>query len=194
MAGVLNKLLVLALAGGMAAGACAQSDDEKLEALRRAMTGGEGSGVVNKPKTRAIMFDSAPEASTPASAVPAVLNCSQLSPDTRGSQVDFAIQFRVNSADILPGSIATLNSVGKILSLDSKRCVIVEGHTDVSGNADRNMQLSAERANSVVNYLVDKTGLDRSRFIPVGKGSSDTLRDIDKRDPRNRRVVFRVVG
>ena len=65
--------------------------------------------------------------------------------------------------------------------------------TDASGNYDRNLMLSRERAESVINFLTSRSGIDRKRLVPVGKGSSDPLRSLDARDPKNRRVVFKVV-
>jgi outer membrane protein OmpA-like peptidoglycan-associated protein len=112
----------------------------------------------------------------------------------KATAVDFAIQFKVGSAEVAPSSEGVLREIAKILALSPDRCVLVEGHTDASGNADKNMALSRERAGSVVRFIVEKTGLDRNRLVPIGKGSSDPLQNLDQRDPKNRRVVFKVVG
>lgn len=84
--------------------------------------------------------------------------------------------------------------IAKILALSPERCVLVEGHTDISGNAERNLLLSRERAGSVVQFISDRGGVDRKRLVPVGKGSSDPVKNLDPRDPKNRRVVFKVVA
>jgi len=107
--------------------------------------------------------------------------------------VDFAIQFNVGSATVSPASQGTLDQISKVLALSPDRCVIVEGHTDSSGNYDKNMALSRDRAASVVNFISTRNGIDRKRLVPVGKGSSDTMQNLDARDPKNRRVVFKVV-
>jgi flagellar motor protein MotB len=54
--------------------------------------------------------------------------------------------------------------------------------------------LSRERANAVVRFIADKGAVERKRLVPVGKGSTDPLRDLDPRDAKNRRVVFKVVA
>ena len=112
----------------------------------------------------------------------------------RATAVQFPIQFRPGSANITPASGNTLIEIAKILSLTPDRCIIVEGHTDAEGNADRNMALSRDRANSVVKFISDKGAVERRRLVPVGKGSTDPLKDLDPRDSRNRRVVFKVVA
>ncbi|MCK9283918.1 MAG: OmpA family protein [Rhodocyclaceae bacterium] len=177
----------------------AEDDAAKLEALKRAMgepaIGGEGK---KKHRTRAIVFDgdaAEPSAAAAATDVPkaATVDCAALSPDVPANAVDFAIQFKVGSAEVSPASMATLTEIGKILSLSPERCVLVEGHTDATGNADKNMTLSRERADSVIKFVTEKGGLERKRFMPIGKGSSAPIKDADPRDPKNRRVVFKVV-
>jgi len=185
------------LTGGATVLPAAAADDEtsSLDELRRAMT--EPSEAPKKKRTRAIVFDG-DSAQAPAGAAPAAaggaLDCAALPPDVRATAVQFPIQFRPGSANITPASGNTLIEISKILSLTPDRCIIVEGHTDAEGNADRNMALSRDRANSVVKFISDKGAVERRRLVPVGKGSTDPLKDLDPRDSRNRRVVFKVVA
>ncbi|MDD2741461.1 MAG: OmpA family protein [Rhodocyclaceae bacterium] len=176
----------------------AASDDEKLRELERAMNAPSEAGMVKpKARTRAIVFDSQPQTSTesPAS-VPAVADgrdCARLPAEVKSIAVDFAIQFNAGSATVSSASQNTLDQIAKVLALSPDRCVIVEGHTDSTGNFDMNMELSRDRANSVVNFISSRNGIDRKRLVPVGKGPTDTLKNLDTRDPKNRRVVFKVV-
>ena len=189
-------LILLALGSGKAVAA----DDEaaKLKELERAMAApGDGAPAKKKVRTRAIVFDNASSpdaASAPASAPAAALDCASLPPDVKANAVDFAIQFQVGSAKVSPASESTLGSIAKILALAPDRCVLVEGHTDATGNADKNTVLSKDRASSVVNYLSEKAGIERKRLIPLGKGSSSPAPGLEPRDPKNRRVVFKVVA
>lgn len=179
-------------------------DNAKLKALENAMTSPAASDIVKKPRTRAIVFDSEPQAgAAPAASVPqesakqtvaAEMNCSALSADVAAIAVDFAIQFKVASAVIAPASEHILGQIAKILALSPNKCILVEGHTDTSGNADKNLKLSHDRAESVVRFMVEKTGMERNRFVPIGKGSSDLLKNIAPTDPAHRRVVFKVAG
>ncbi len=52
---------------------------------------------------------------------------------------------------------------------------IVSGHTDSTGPRELNMRLSRQRAESVVNYLVNQWELDRSRFMVEGNGPDKPL-------------------
>ena len=195
-------LIGLMLIAGVGA-AQAASDDEKLKELERAMNAPSETGM-QKPKmrTRAIVFDNQPQAgdsaaSQPAQAQPQAAtgsrDCASLPPNVRAVGVDFAIQFNAGSATVSPASEGTLSQISKVLALSPDRCVIVEGHTDVSGNFDKNMALSRDRATSVVNFISTRNGIDRKRLVPVGKGSTETMQNLDARDPKNRRVVFKVV-
>jgi outer membrane protein OmpA-like peptidoglycan-associated protein len=196
---------LIGLFGAVSFPASANDEAEKLEALQRALKGpAPGIGMEGqttepgkkKVRTRAIVFDnadSAPVAAAPAATVAAApANCASISPDAPGNAVDFAIQFNVGSATLAPASASLLDQIGKVLSLNPSGCIVVEGHTDVSGNADKNTALSRSRAESVVNYL--GKNIDPARLVPVGKGSSQPLKNTDPKDPKNRRVVFKVVG
>lgn len=179
----------------------ARADDEadKLKQLERAMTEPSEKKLVSKPRTRAIVFDAAPQ---DAAAKPdagqtqnqtATGNCGMPTANDKVTAVDFAIQFKVGSAELTAPSEKTLQQIAKILSL-SNNCILVEGHTDSAGNADRNMELSHQRADSVVKFITGKGGVAQSRLVPVGKGFSEPVKNLDSRNPKNRRVVFKVVG
>ena len=68
--------------------------------------------------------------------------------------------------------------------------VRVEGHTDDTGDAAANIELSAERARAVADYLVDK-GVERTRISVTGRGESSPRypNDTDSHRAINRRVV-----
>jgi outer membrane protein OmpA-like peptidoglycan-associated protein len=189
---------------GLTLPARADEDSDKLEALQKALkapgTEAEAADPAKKKRrTRAIVFDNADEP-TPAPSGQAArasggggaINCAGVNPDTQGVAVDFAIQFNVGSATIAPTSEALLDQIGKILSMNPSGCIVVEGHTDVSGNFEKNMVLSGSRANSVVKYL--GKSIDATRLLPLGKGSTQPLKDLDPNHPKNRRVVFKVIG
>lgn len=193
----LSGLMAVLLASVVGASVAYAADDDaaKLKELERALSAPQEGAAPKKPRTRAIVFDSEPQsAPEPAQVAAAALDCAAIPADAKMIGVDFQIQFNVGSATISPASEATLTQIAKILSLSPNRCVVVEGHTDITGNADKNLSLSRDRATSVVNYISDRNGIDRKRLVPVGKGSTDTLKNLDPRDPKNRRVVFKVVA
>lgn len=172
------------------------SDEKKLKDLNRAMSAPASEKIVKKPRTRAIVFDNEP-ALKPETVIQqkteVATDCKSLPSNTKSTAVDFAIQFKVGSSEVAQASEQLLREIAKILALSPNRCVLVEGHTDVSGNADTNMALSRDRAEAVVNFVVDKAKLESKRFVSIGKGSSEPLKNLDPHHPLNRRVVFKVV-
>lgn len=196
---VLKIAVLNCLAGAMLVSTpiCAETEVDteaaKLQQLERAMTAPPEKKLVSKPRTRAIVFDAAPQSNTEQAQTAATSDCSKPAADARITAVDFAIQFKVGSADLTPSSEMTLRQIAKILAI-SNNCVLVEGHTDSAGNANRNLELSRQRADTVVRFFTEKAGIQQTRLVPVGKGSSEPIMNLDSRNPKNRRVVFKVVG
>jgi outer membrane protein OmpA-like peptidoglycan-associated protein len=189
---------VLMLSCGVA---CAQDmgdQESKLKSLENAMKG-DAPAASPKRRTRSIVFEAdADSAPAPTAAVAAaagrINDCKVIPANAKVTPVDFAIQFRSGRAEIAPGSEETLRQIGKILALSPDRCIVVEGHTDAAGSLDQNMVLSKERSVSVVKFITEKAGLDASRLVPIGKGPTEPIMNLDPRDAKNRRVVFKVVG
>jgi outer membrane protein OmpA-like peptidoglycan-associated protein len=121
------------------------------------------------------------------------LDCASLPADVKADVVDFSIRFDVGSTKILPDSDGTLDSIAKLLALSDDLCVLIEGYTDETGDAEKNMALSKDRAISVANYLAQKPGIKRDGLVPIGRGSSSSVPGVAPSNPLNRRVVFKLV-
>ncbi|RKH71539.1 OmpA family protein [Corallococcus interemptor] len=107
-----------------------------------------------------------------------------------------AVFFENNKAVIQKRSNAVLDKVASILvSHPDIEKVRVEGHTDNTGKASYNLELSQKRAEAVVEYLVGK-GVQRERLVAQGFGPTQPIADNAKADGRakNRRVEFKIVG
>lgn len=65
----------------------------------------------------------------------------------------------------------------------------VEGHTDASGKAAYNEDLSLRRARSAADYLV-RLGVQRSQLAIRGLGETDLLPGVDPLSAEQRRVEF----
>lgn len=102
------------------------------------------------------------------------------------------ILFATGSADIQEESFATLDQFIEVLNA-SNVVVTIEGHTDSSGDAILNQNLSQSRARSVLNYLV-ANGVDESRLSAQGFGPDRPVADNDTEEGRalNRRIEFRL--
>ncbi len=104
------------------------------------------------------------------------------------------ITFKTDSADINSSFYSVLNSVAKVLNKYSNSTVMVSGHTDSTGSADYNLNLSRERAGSVASYLQGQ-GVKASRFEVLGLGSSNPIASNDTVAGRaqNRRVEIKII-
>ena len=103
--------------------------------------------------------------------------------------------FSSNSAEILPESIAVLEEVAQAINASPQiQRLSVNGHTDASGNAQRNRTLSLLRAESVRRLLVER-GVDAARLEAHGFGGDQPLESNDTPEGRakNRRVEFLIV-
>lgn len=79
--------------------------------------------------------------------------------DEEGLQINMSstVQFDINSAELDPKGIALLDAVFKKIIEDSTyREIIITGHTDTTGALKRNWELSSQRANAVLLYLIEK--------------------------------------
>lgn len=87
------------------------------------------------------------------------------------------IQFEVDRHEIQHEYEASIDRLGAYLRKYPDTTAVIEGHTDEVGTDEYNMQLSQRRADSVVEYLVQQSGIDRSRLKAVGYGKSRPLAD-----------------
>jgi outer membrane protein OmpA-like peptidoglycan-associated protein len=112
------------------------------------------------------------------------------------------LRFPLNSAQLGGEQLSRLDDVEALLvnlqehaaSTGQKFRVEVRGHTDPSGNEDRNASLSQARAESVVKALADR-GISRDLLRTVAVGSREPVRPNSGTylSDLNRRVDFRLV-
>jgi OmpA-OmpF porin, OOP family len=108
------------------------------------------------------------------------------------SGLSLPVQFAFDSAEILPAARDQLDALAAgILRLPRERGVMIEGHTDASGTAEYNQQLSRRRAAAVRAYLVSEWGIDAPRLRIAGYGEDRPIAGSDPFEGRNRRVEFR---
>lgn len=108
-----------------------------------------------------------------------------------GKYISHGIQFDVNSDRLKPESMNILSQVADALKKKPALKLRIEGHTDSTGEADKNLDLSKRRAASVKAALV-KLGIDESRLMTEGFGQTRPLGSNDTVQGRaeNRRVEF----
>jgi len=103
------------------------------------------------------------------------------------------IQFQTGKDIIKSSSYGILNNVVSIMKENPSYKLVINGHTDSSGDDAKNMILSQKRANSVMKYLTDK-GINASRLTAKGYGETKPKATNDTKAGRaeNRRVEFEV--
>jgi outer membrane protein OmpA-like peptidoglycan-associated protein len=84
----------------------------------------------------------------------------------------YGIHFDVDKATIKPQSEAVIAQIAGVMQQNKGWRFRVEGHTDSDGGEAHNKVLSQHRAESVVNHLVKRYHIARSRLVPVGFGYS----------------------
>ena len=98
--------------------------------------------------------------------------------------------------ELRPESKITLDSLVYFLNINNNIIIELSSHTDSRGTDDYNMNLSQQRAQSVVDYLKFK-GIPSGRLKPIGYGESKPrIPDAPSEDePQlNRRTAFKVIG
>jgi len=109
---------------------------------------------------------------------------------SKGKYVSY-IQFDVGSDKIRPESMNMVKQVAATLKKTDTLKLRIEGHTDSTGNAAANMDLSKRRAESVKKALVD-LGIGDDRLTTGGFGDTRPLASnkTPKGRAENRRVEF----
>jgi len=111
-------------------------------------------------------------------------------------QESVAVTFKVNSAVLSPEAKRQLDEFAT-KALEGKGYMIeVSGHTDSTGGETKNMRLSRERAESVVEYLTIAHKIPARRFItPMGYGKTEAVADNSTSTGRaqNRRVEVKML-
>jgi outer membrane protein OmpA-like peptidoglycan-associated protein len=100
------------------------------------------------------------------------------------------------ASDQLKGSDwPLLAAVADLLNKESGMKIQILGHTDSTGDAEKNKALSQRRADAVKKVLTDKYKADAARISTKGWGSEQPLESNDTDDGRaiNRRVEILVV-
>jgi outer membrane protein OmpA-like peptidoglycan-associated protein len=112
--------------------------------------------------------------------------------------VSITITFATGSATLTPEAERALAPLGRALTAAelAPYRFRVEGHTDSVGDAALNQSLSERRAAAVRDYLIRSYGVDASRLVAVGFGSSQLLVQTPPQTPevRNRRVQIVNIG
>lgn len=177
-------------------------DVPSVEELNAVLFGNAQDAAPAPIKTRAIRFHDQPAAQAPAPAPAPAESAGTVAstapvapapaPPPSGTALGMNILFEFNSTHVLAESVPYLERLGEVLNLPENQSKVINivGHTDASGSAPYNQQLSEQRALAVGQYLVSTWQIDPNRLGVEGRGESQPLAGTDPYDGVNRRVEF----
>lgn len=99
------------------------------------------------------------------------------------------INFDVDKANVSADGKELVNEIAKALKNNTGLKIAIEGHTDNTGDATHNKNLSNDRAHAVLSLLTMQ-GIDKSRLSATGFGAERPLvaNDSEANKAKNRRV------
>lgn len=102
--------------------------------------------------------------------------------------------FEIDSDQIQAGFYPTLDTISGIVNKYGKTELKVAGHTDITGSAAHNQELSERRAGSVQSYL-EGNGVLPQRIYATGFGKNQPIASNDSESGRrlNRRVDITII-
>jgi outer membrane protein OmpA-like peptidoglycan-associated protein/tetratricopeptide (TPR) repeat protein len=112
------------------------------------------------------------------------------------------VYYDFNSAELTENAKNVLDTTLFVMLTEAPNFIVeISSHTDSIGSRKSNMELSQERAENVVDYMVSK-GIDPKRLIAKGYGATKPVAPNTNPDGsdnpegrrKNRRTEFRVVG
>jgi outer membrane protein OmpA-like peptidoglycan-associated protein len=106
------------------------------------------------------------------------------------------VNFNVNSAVLSPEAKRQLDTLAEKALAAKAYMIEVGGHTDSTGSEARNLTLSRQRAEAVIQYLAITHKIPVRRFLtPMGYGKTEAVADNKTNSGRaqNRRVEVKVL-
>ncbi|MFT3769291.1 MAG: OmpA family protein [Minicystis sp.] len=140
--------------------------------------------------------DACPDHPGPKSSDPKRNGCPQVRVEESEVFILDQVEFDVDRATIKKVSDPLLDNVASVLKRHPEITKLeVQGHTDNTGGAFHNKQLSQARAESVIKALVAR-GIARPRLTGKGYGQEKPIADngTDEGRQKNRRVQFVILG
>lgn len=104
------------------------------------------------------------------------------------------IEFELNSHEIPATSHKELDRIASLLKAQPELAIVIEGHTDSSGDTDYNQSLSEKRAKAVFDYLVNQS-IFPDRLCFKGYGERVPVQsNVEGKTLSDRRVEIKVSG
>jgi outer membrane protein OmpA-like peptidoglycan-associated protein len=109
--------------------------------------------------------------------------------------VQKSVLFKFDSADLKAADKSPLDEAASVLSQNPDAIIVLEGHTDNTGNAAYNMRLGERRVDAVRRYLAIEKSIPVYKIEQISFGSEKPLAPNNSKDGReqNRSVSISVL-
>lgn len=160
------------------------------------LTADQIKDAFNKQKTRGLVI--VPSGQTDAATADApetqITAAEEYVAVDQADQVNVKISFDFDSAALREEEKPKLASLCDAMKAVDVAVFQIIGHTDSSGSAAYNENLSLLRAQEVKRHMVSNCGIDENRLRAIGLGESAPFDPADPRSDVNRRVEFQALG
>lgn len=164
------------------------------------MTADEITKAFEKQKTRGLVLvpsesSDQTDAETPGTTVTANTTAETgYNEVEKSDQVNIKITFDFDSATLRDDQKPQLATLCQVMQSVDVQLFQIVGHTDSSGSASYNENLSLLRAKEVKRHLVNECGIAETRLEAIGMGETVPFDPNDPRSDENRRVEFQALG
>ena len=184
--------LAILLSAGVGDRADAQSSDND------GMTAEQIMQAFEKQKTRGLVLvpsdTTAPAATATQPTTTVTTAATTYTEVDKADQVNIKIKFDFDSATLRDDQKPQLATLCEVMKAVDVQLFQIVGHTDSSGSASYNENLSLLRAKEVKRHLVTECGIPETRLEAIGMGESAPFNAADPRSDENRRVEFQALG
>jgi outer membrane protein OmpA-like peptidoglycan-associated protein len=106
-----------------------------------------------------------------------------------------SVVFKFDSADLAKADKAPLDEIASTLSQNPDAIIVLEGHTDNTGNKDYNVKLGERRVDAVRRYLAIEKGIPVYKIEQISFGADRPIAPNNTKDGReqNRAVSIMVL-
>ncbi len=103
----------------------------------------------------------------------------------------FTVHFEFDDSGLTPDARSMLADVVAAAKKSDYQTIDISGYTDLVGAESYNQVLSEQRANAVINFLVD-SGIEAGKIVGRGLGKADPVVDVQAPEMANRRVEIKL--
>ncbi len=103
----------------------------------------------------------------------------------------YTVLFEFDKSDLTVDARTALADVVEAAQKAGYQTINVSGYTDLMGSDLYNEVLSEQRANEVINFLVE-SGIEKEKIVGAGYGKADPVVAVQEPEIRNRRVEIKL--